>query len=192
MLIPPRHAENTLENYDPADNALALEAARQFVAGSIRNLLLCGPTGTGKTHLLYGIGRAMTRDASTAIVMERGYEKARTVPAVHPQFWTVPNLCGALRRAAWDHEHDPEPDVTTCPLLLLDDLGADRSTDFVLESLERIINERYTWDRPTAYTSNLDLDALLARYGDRLLSRFAESGRIVTMQGRDRRLERGR
>jgi DNA replication protein DnaC len=111
----------------------ALEAARVFAAfEGPRILTLSGPVGSGKSHLLEAIARR---------ILERGGGPVRRE--------RVPNFVRRMRAeqltgnesfmAAWRAQH-----------LLLDDLGAQRETDFVNEQLFDIIDERLDGERPDA------------------------------------------
>ena len=71
--------------------------------------------------------------------------------------------------------------VMEAELLVLDDLGAERPTDWVEETMSLIVNTRYNERRPTIFTSNYedvpdadDLDSLLVRVGFRMHSRLRE------------------
>lgn len=73
-----------------------------------------------------------------------------------------------------------------CRLLILDDIGVERPSDWVLERLYDLINHRYTEMKSTIYTSNLSLDELELRVGQRIASRLSDST-IITLKGTDRR-----
>ena len=75
----------------------------------------------------------------------------------------------------------------TCPFLILDDLGAEKFTEWVAEAVYDLIDHRYAWMKPTIITSNLDPVRLSELFGARLASRIS-SGRVVHLTGRDRRL----
>lgn len=187
-----RYENCTLENYDAADNSEALASVRMLVAGEISGLLLYGPVGTGKTHLCVGAGRAYEREAALEeIVDERGFHKMRTRPARTVAYWPVLDLAGAFRDAAGGDSPSPEHACRSADLLILDDWGAERTTDFVLEALERIVDARYRAMKPMMIATNMTPMQISERYGDRALSRWAQDGRIVELQGRDRRPERG-
>ena len=79
-------------------------------------------------------------------------------------------------------------------LLVLDDLGAERPTDWVEETMNLIVNTRYNDKRPTIFTSNYedvpdtdDLDSLLVRVGFRMHSRLREMCEFLEYGGPDYR-----
>ncbi|WP_439947233.1 ATP-binding protein [Streptomyces sp. BBFR109] len=142
------------------------------------DLLLTGPTGTGKTYQAYG---ALRRIAEAG---PRRYEAIAT---------TAPDLYGRLRPGGSDRGTEDElRRLCRVPLLLIDDLGAAKHSEWVEEVSYRIFNERYNACRPTVITTNLPPrnphgTDLADRLGDRLVSRFAESTTIVPVIGPDRR-----
>src|SRR5918998_700043 len=74
-------------------------------------------------------------------------------------------------------------------LLHLDDLGAERRTEWVLEQLYSIINERWQDERAVVVTTNLDLDELREQVGWRTVSRLMEiCGEPIPIMGPDRRI----
>lgn len=135
------------------------------------SLLIAGPTGTGKTHQAYGAVRSLL----TAGVRLR-WEAATTA-----------DLYARLRPRAY---HDAERDLATlsrCPLLILDDLGAAKQSEWTEEITYRLINHRYTHLLPTLLTTNLPTAALRDAVGDRVASRLAEMTTTVVLTGADRR-----
>ena len=80
--------------------------------------------------------------------------------------------------------------IKTENILLLDDLGAEKQTDWVLEILYRLINYRYEQMLPTFFSSNYSLQELSEKIGDRVVSRIVEKCDIVKIEGEDRRLLR--
>lgn len=77
-------------------------------------------------------------------------------------------------------------------LLVLDDLGAERPTDWAIETLSRLIDTRYMSDRPTIITSNYKLGELRDLWGGvpgaRIASRIAGACKLINFVGADRRL----
>lgn len=72
--------------------------------------------------------------------------------------------------------------------LVIDDIGAEKVTDFVLEFLYTITNRRYENLKRTIFTTNLSLSEFQERYGDRILSRLSEMCIMVELKGKDRRV----
>ena len=78
------------------------------------------------------------------------------------------------------------------PFLLLDDLGAEKVSDFTLQTLYDLLDRRYGECLETLITSNLTLGQLAEHYGlhgDRLASRIAGMGTTLAIKGKDRRWE---
>jgi DNA replication protein DnaC len=72
--------------------------------------------------------------------------------------------------------------------LILDDLGTEKVSDWVLQSMYQIINARYVQMRQTVITSNHSLEELRSRIGDRIPSRIAEMCEVFELRGKDRRV----
>ncbi|MFE1205683.1 ATP-binding protein [Streptomyces sp. NPDC058762] len=153
-------------------------ASRKQSAGRIttsvgrhRSLLLLGPTGTGKTHQAYGALRYL---APTGINWR----------------WTATSsadLYAALRpRAGVDSETEFRR-FAHARLLLLDDLGAAKNSEWTEEINFRLINHRYENQLPTILTSNVLPKELLDRVGDRVSSRLIEMCDRIVIKGTDRR-----
>jgi DNA replication protein DnaC len=82
--------------------------------------------------------------------------------------------------------------LTAVDLLHIDDVGAERSTDWVLEELYSIVNARYEDQRSIVITTNLDYDELSAQIAARTVSRLAEMCDQLPLEGVDRRVELAR
>ncbi|MDT3397631.1 ATP-binding protein [Streptomyces sp. B1866] len=135
------------------------------------SLLIAGPTGTGKTHQAYGAVRSLL----AAGVRLRWHAS------------TAADLYAAQRpRSGHDTERDLHA-LMRCPLLVLDDLGAAKTTEWTEEITYRLINHRYEHLLPTLATTNLTIRDLRAALGDRVTSRLAEMTDRVTLTGTDRR-----
>jgi DNA replication protein DnaC len=106
----------------------------------------------------------------------------------------VPNLLDELRRAVKSEEPGDLANVrrvTEKHLVVLDDLGAERVTDWVQEQLYKLINERYERMLPTVVTSNCSLQELEYRLGGPVVDRLAEMCDVVPVTGRSWRRRRG-
>lgn len=139
-----------------------------------RNLVLCGPTGTGKTHAVMAACREAHRHGLTVV------------------FLPVVELLDLLRPGGPEGALDKLMGVDR---LVLDDLGAEKATDWTQERLYALVNRRWLEERPTAVTSNLEADVLRTEdrgVGERLFSRLAGSDAVVLrLSGKDRRFDRG-
>lgn len=152
---------------------------RQITTGP--SLLLIGPTGTGKTWQAYGAIRALT--AAGLGVRWQATTAADLYADMRPRQGTDPE--SMLRQ------------TMRVPLLLLDDLGAERTTEWTQELTYRLINWRYSHQLPTIITSNFALartprmpenqPVLRERLGDRIGSRLAGMCQQVIFDGHDRR-----
>ena len=152
---------------------------RQFLADSATasSLLLVGPTGVGKTRQMFG--------ALKVVLSGRAKEGRGLVFRVTSQ----PDLNDALRpKPDGSHAFALEP-LLTADLLLLDDLGAGKQTEWTGDSLYRLVDHRWSHSLPSIYSTNLNAAALTDAVGDRVVSRLADAIR-VTITGTDRRWEK--
>lgn len=143
------------------------------------SLLLLGPTGTGKTYQAYA---ALRRIACTPILARVGYR------APSWRAMTYADFCASLRPRG--SGYDPEATLEryiNLDMVMIDDLGAAKVSEFAEEATYRLINGRYNAMKPAIYTSNLALPELKAAIGDRIASRLAEDCVRVVLDGPDRR-----
>ena len=137
-------------------------------------LWLMGDVGTGKTTLAMIVSKAVA-------------EAGRSVA-----IYSMPRLLARIRRT-----YDADPGeysymefferLTSVDLLHIDDLGAEKRTEWVLEQLYAIVDERYQSQRSVVVTSNQDYDQLNEEIGDRVVSRLTEMCEQVPVFGQDRR-----
>lgn len=143
------------------------------------SLLLVGPTGTGKTWQGYGA----LRQAVTHPRPARGVGYRATD-------WRAATYADLLASVRPSGSTDPEATLEgyrTAPLLLVDDLGVAKNSEWVEDVTYRLINGRYQEMRPSIFTTNLSIDQLREALGDRIASRLAEICRRVILSGVDRR-----
>jgi len=179
--VPPLFHVCTFASFDLSLNPgmeRALRAAKAVAAGRLWGALLIGECGTGKTHL------------AVAAMKE----------TVHPgaMFRAVPHLLDYWRHAYEADRRTPEeervvgaiedlmaPFMTGRCLLVLDDLGTEKATEWAGERLWLMLDARYGASLPTIVTSNVDPD----RLDPRILSRFGRG--VVACTGKDVRLRKG-
>lgn len=139
------------------------------------SVILTGPTGTGKTFQAWAWWQRWAVGRETTSLSEV------------PQFYTAPDLLEQIRRSYSGKALVLDSDA----LLVVDDLGVERPTEWVLEQLYRIVDERYRLRKPLVVTTNLGGGELRDRLGDRVVSRLAEMCCAVRLEGKDKRLGRG-
>lgn len=165
--IPARFRSAHIDDIDLAEADIAADLNRWHEDDNGSNLVLLGPVGVGKTH------------AAVAIARRRHFEYGQLV-----RFAPVVELLDAMRPNG-DAEF-----VTNCDhaqLLILDDLGVERATEWTMERLYLLVNRRWLSERPTIVTSNLGPEALLEAIGPRMYSRLAHGATALMMTGEDRR-----
>jgi DNA replication protein DnaC len=163
--IDPRNTVDAVRRYaDRIDDHLA--------AG--RGLWLMGDPGTGKTTLAMLVSKA---------ALERGHSVA---------IYSLPRLLNEIRdthRAERSHVELLDR-LTAVDLLHVDDVGAERSTDWVLEELYSIVNARYEEQRSMLITTNIiDRDKLCAQITPRTVSRLTEMCDELPLHGHDHRMD---
>lgn len=135
------------------------------------SLFLYGNPGTGKTHQALGI---------PAAVAQRGY------PASY-KFLRVVDYLDKQQNAPFDTKEELYEQARDTRLLILDDLLAGTEYKRSLSDLYRLLDARFTDERPTVITCNVSGEALKEAVGDRLFDRLREDADGVKMTGNSRR-----
>ena len=149
------------------------------------SLFITGACGTGKTH--------------KAVSLLKGY--ADSLPCHNfvspyknlPIFITVPELLMKIRSCFSLNECEESivDKYSNCSLLVLDDIGIEKTSDWALQTLYIILNNRYSNQLQTIITSNLTIEEIGEKLGDRIASRIAGMCKIVKLTGKDRRVKNG-
>lgn len=149
------------------------------------NLILTGPTSSGKTHAAAGV----LRRAIPAYVAMTGNPRsgARYLTVASWRWWNLAALASAMRPGGDVDGAKVLRESTEATLLVLDDLGTARMTEWVEEYFYTLINTRYETMRPTIVTTNLTPAEFKNTLGERIASRLAAGAVTVTLQGRDYR-----
>jgi DNA replication protein DnaC len=168
----------------------ALQVAKR-VAERPTNVIFVGPWGCGKTRLSASIMASRVEAWMRAYpkeIIEVSDEGMVTRPPFASRFVGVPELLDSIRRSyEYDDEVDPLRALRRAPLLILDDLGREKATDWVLERLYVLIDDRYGNHRPTIVTTNYSLDELARRDYGAMVSRLTEDGSVVKISAADQR-----
>ncbi len=204
--VPKRYEHCTLADYEASFDdahpslAPALMTARRFVEDfpvhtEGKGLLLVGSIGVGKTHLAVGMLEALVREKGAAGLFCDYRDLLKQVQnSYNPQVSAT--------------EMDVLRPVFEAEVLVLDELGASKPTDWVWDTVAHVLNTRYNNKRTTIFTTNyanqpsgammsagqdpvgnlkraVREETLGDRIGDRMRSRLMEMCVVVEMHGQD-------
>ena len=181
MRIPKRY-ENV--NYEQVPEKIK-ELVKQTIKTK-KGLFLHGSVGTGKTHILWAIEKKLNDIREELAKDNKVDDNLRT------RFFNTPQMLHDIRKEygmkgegydTMDYAKD------FGGILFLDDIGAEKLTDWVLETFYLIINHRYENMLPTIFTSNLSIAELADKIGDRTTSRIVEMCEVYELKGEDKRLK---
>lgn len=154
---------------------LFLKFAHKYPGVAKRDILLYGNAGLGKTFLLEALAKELFAQEKDIL------------------FLSAYNLFDVFHSHRMGELELIWP-IFEVPILLIDDLGTEPMTKNVtVEYLFRLLNERLLHQKTTIIGTNLTLEGLMERYGERILSRLAEKTRVHIFQlyGKDIRMIRG-
>jgi DNA replication protein DnaC len=138
-----------------------------------RGLWFYGSVGTGKTTLAMIVSRAAL-DAGRSVAI-----------------YSLPRLLAEIRATFESDSEGSYVDfldrLAAVDLLHVDDVGAERTSDWVLEQLYAIVNARYEDERSVIITTNLERDELVEQIRERTVSRLEEMCTLVPLYGEDAR-----
>lgn len=156
-------------------NACLDDCSPQIKEYQNKSLFLYGPTGIGKTHVIIALLRQDIEDKK------------------HATFITSLDLLRKIKTSFNQTSGQTEQQIidyyATIPNLYLDDISAEKATDWALTILYSIIDIRYRKMLRTVFTSNIPFQELSVLLGDRIVSRIIGlCGQPVKLNGKDRRL----
>jgi DNA replication protein DnaC len=180
-VIPRRYRDVSFERPPVTDIEPAIVGAVRRYANTIddqldagRGLWFMGNPGTGKTTLAMLVSKAAL-DAGRTVAI---YSLPRLLSEIRDVFRADGSFVGLLDR------------LTEVDLLHIDDLGAEQTTEWVLEALYAIVNARYEDERSIVLTTNcMDREELCAQITPRTVSRLTEMCDELPLAGADHRME---
>ena len=162
--IPKLFHDCTLESFKGKNKLKSI--AQEFITDFSENpthLFLTGPTGVGKTHLAIAV-----------------YQELHKLGLIQKEDFNFINITDFLFliRATYQNKYDGRSefeivnDIQDSKLLILDDLGTEKSSDFAIQTLYMIINYRISNILPTIITTNLSLEEIEEKLNARIASRL--------------------
>jgi len=190
MNIPKRYRDKDFSNLvkgETVGHPIIMERVEDYINSSKytqgKGLFIVGPPGVGKTHLAVGI-------------LKEFFKRRGVVGLFYDTRTLLFNLKSSFDGSASAREI--LEDVVNAPILVLDDLGSERLSDWARDILHYIIISRYNDLKPIIITSNIDLKArntsvnaleetLEERMGQSIASRLSEMCEIIPVKGEDKR-----
>lgn len=185
-IIDEKFLRSTFENADMSTSVMALSKryAENFVSKGHApvGLFFHGNVGTGKTFASACISNALTKANKTVMVLSVGL------------------YINKIQREWADAENDVLKYVKECDLLVIDDLGVEKISEFVKDKVFMLIDTRYRTGKPVIVTTNLVLTnsgltdeqikaklSIESRFGSRVSDRLAEMCQVCAVTGKSRR-----
>lgn len=198
--IPKRYEACTLLNYHPQGDNIKFDEVFQTQSYALNDaqtlvreypllemgLLLMGPCGVGKTHLAVATIKSLIEEKGISCLF---YDFRDLLKEIQNSYNPVSN----------SSELGVLAPIYDAEVLVLDELGAMKPTDWVRDTMTQIINNRYNDHKVTILTTNYldeptnpNEESLTDRVGVRLRSRMHEMCKTVIIKGSDYRIEMGK
>jgi DNA replication protein DnaC len=148
----------------------------------LESLFIYGKVGTGKTHMLCAAAKqAFCVQTSFPHLHERGYVK----------YVNYLELIFRLRNCFEGQNKGQEfslmKELIDARYLFIDDLGAEKITEWTGQTIYYLISERYNQEKHISVSSNLTLQEVADKIDNRIASRLTEMCVVVELEGKDRR-----
>lgn len=172
-MIPRRFADKDFENYtkDTDSRLRNFQACKEYADNFMdhfkagRCMIMSGSVGTGKTHLAIAIAKQVLSELGATV-----------------RYTTVSNLLAEMKAtyASDSNRNDQQvmDEMTDPNLLILDEVGTTKQSEFEMATIFSLINTRYECMFPTIVISNLGLSQISDAIGERCYDRLREDGGI--------------
>lgn len=173
----------TFEAFESKHQGKAFEVAKNYAeafgANTKNGLFFFGKAGAGKTHLAVSIARYIIEQKQIAVKFARVTDLLMDIRQTYntDEYYRTENELELLRK------------YSSVPLLILDDLGTEKTTEWARQILYQIVDSRWIDDKPLIITSNLTLRELAERFDDRISSRVAGLCDVFEARPHDYRIE---
>lgn len=179
-ILPPLYQNSTLSNFE--NGRAAVQACFDFLKSfPSSSLLFSGNPGSGKTHL--------------ACAIYSGLIEQEKVKSSSCAFITAPEFLLEIRRE-FNIEKGDEGRIigkySDLDLLILDDLGSEKSTEFAIQALYILIDRRIRNMKPTVVTTNLSMEQIEEKLNERIASRLSSMSVIKLNLPDHRKKRKGR
>lgn len=171
MITPPRYQKAQWDDVPQAIKTL-IEVGWKDPA-TRKGIYIHGAVGAGKTHIAYGIAKYVQDDMRKRVTV-----------------WNSAELMNFIRESYDDKQKrwEVEELMDDKGLLIIDDIGSERVTEWTLEQFYLLVNKKYNEMMPVIFTSNYNVSDLSERIGERVASRVVEMCDVIELSGSDRRL----
>jgi len=185
--VPARYSDKTLEHYDPrtprqGEAKAYLMNYRDAFSPNAKGVLLYGPTGVGKTHLVTSTIRYLTLEKGFSAKFVDFFALLQQIRATFTEGGSEAEIIARL----------DEPQV-----LVIDELGKGRATEWERTVVDSLIATRYNSGKTVFVTTNYEVDTkngvpgLAERVGPRVMSRLHEMCEFFLIDGDDYRQSHG-
>jgi len=173
-----RFASRTFDNFDRSLSPYAFDKCKSFAENFTENdgkgLVLTGNVGTGKTHLAAAIANYVMTELGLPVL-----------------FMTYQDILDQIRLTFSNESADSmwsKQKIFNVPLLVIDDLGKEKASEFTVATLNQIVNSRYVNNYPLIITTNSGYSELYSDLDYATFSRLAEMCEGVNFDGNDYRM----
>ena len=159
--IPEKYYQVSFDNFKGGEKYIT--ACRKFVQTPDFSLMIIGAFGCGKTHLAVSIMRELFMENKSSGML----------------FKNVSELLLDIRESFRMDDKDNTEGIiidkySNAKILFLDDMGAEKTSEYSITTLYTLINKRYNDMKPTIVTTNLTIEQIEKQIHPRIASRFAE------------------